>query len=112
MEDLQDDEVVVLPEQTIVIPEEEATLPEATVIADAAADAGDAYAAILLRRVEFRVVLRPVADYRVRWGGAAGLLNGRVYALNRAGLPHAACLVARRAVAVRRDGPGLYVAAV
>ena len=36
----------------------------------------------------------------------------RLHALHRAGLPHAASLAARRAVAVRRDGARLHAAAV
>ena len=52
-------------------------------------------AAVLLRRPQLRLLLRPLADHPLRRRRAAGLHHGRIHALHRAGLSHSARLAAR-----------------
>ena len=65
-------------------------------------------AAVLLRRPELRLLLRPARrSSRRRRRGAAGLLDGRLHAVDRARLPRAALLAgATAARCTTRFGPG------
>ena len=58
--------------------------------------------------LELRLFLRRLADHRLRRRGASGLFDGQVRVVVGAGLPRAAFLAARRPLALRRAGRGLW----
>src|SRR5262249_61300913 len=65
----------------------------------------------MLRRPELRLLLRSIADHRLRRGAGAPIYDGHIYLDHRARLPRAPRLVRRAALALRRDGARLYVIA-
>ena len=68
--------------------------------------------AILLRRAELRLLLRRSPLIAYDGEAAAALHDGRLHALDRARLPHAAPLAGRRPLALRRARPRLHAAAL
>ncbi len=67
--------------------------------------------AAMLRRPQLRLLLRSIADHRLRRGAGAHLHDGHFHLDHGAGLPRTARLDRRAALALRRDGAGLYAAA-
>ena len=67
--------------------------------------------AAMLRRPQLRLLLRSIADHRLRRGAGAHLHDGHIHLDHGAGLPRAARLDRRAALALRRDGAGLYATA-
>jgi 2-polyprenyl-6-methoxyphenol hydroxylase-like FAD-dependent oxidoreductase len=68
-------------------------------------------AAVLLRRAQLRLLLRRFADHRGRRRNAPAVHDGQLHRIHRAGLPPAARVAGRRALAVRRARPRLHAAA-
>ena len=64
--------------------------------------------AAMLRRPQLRLLLRSIADHRLRRGAGAHLYDGHIHLDHGARLPRAARLGRRTALALRRDGARLY----